>query len=125
MSKKDGVAHVRIAEAPACEDCKAASLCHSAEKTEKFVDAVLPAERTYHEGDRVVVVGSPSMGMRATWLGFGIPLLLLVGGIMVGAQVLSNETTGALVGLSLLMAYYLGLWLYRGRLNKEFVFRVV
>lgn len=125
MSKNGSVAHVRIAESPACEDCKAASLCHSAEKTEKFVDAVLPAGGSYQVGDRVVVAGSLSMGMRATWLGFGIPLLLMVAGILVGARVLGNETTGALAGLSLLLPYYLVLWLFRSRLDREFVFRVV
>lgn len=125
MSKNNGVAHIRLAEATTCEDCKAASLCHSAEKTEKFVDALLPAQSVYQVGDRVTVVGSLAMGMRATWLGFGIPLALMVVGIIVGAQVLENETIGALAGIALLVPYYLGLWVFRDRLNREFVFRVV
>lgn len=125
MSTSNRMAHIRIAESVSCEDCKAASLCHSSEKTEKFIDAVLPPSHSYQVGDRVVVMGSLSMGMRATWLGFGIPLLILVVGIVAGAQVLGDETTGALAGLSLLIPYYLSLWLFRKRLSQEFVFRVV
>lgn len=118
----DGV-HVRIVEAAACADCKAHSICNSSEKKEKFVDVAAPAGR-YAVGDWVTVVGTTSMGMRATWLGFGIPLLLMVAGIVVGAQVLANETTGALAGLALLVPYYLILWTFRDRLNREFVFRL-
>lgn len=125
VSVKGGIAHVRIAEQPSCEDCKAASLCHSAQKTEKYVDAVIPAGRICQEGDNVTVVGALSMGMRAACLAFGIPLILMVIGIVTGIRMLGDETIGALAGIAVLVPYYLGLWFFRRQIGREFVFRVV
>lgn len=127
MAKTASSVHVRIVESAACGDCKAHAYCNSSEKKEKYVDAILSpsSSHTYNVGDRVAVEGSISMGMKAVWLGFGVPLLLLVAGIVIGAKLIHNEGGGALMGLGVLVPYYLLLWALRPRLNKEFVFRVV
>lgn len=127
MAKTATGVHIRIVGADACADCKAHSVCNSSEKKDKFVDALLDASASarYNIGDTVTIEGAPSMGMKATVLGFGLPLLLMVAGIIVGAQLLNDETIGALAGLAVLLPYYLILWLLKPKLNEKFVFRVV
>lgn len=114
---------VRIEEASTCADCKAHAVCNSSEKKVKMVSAVsLSSSREHVVGDTVSILVSTALGMKAVWLGFGIPLMLLVVGMVVAASLFHNETTAALAGLSVLLPYYGVLWLMRPRLCQTFRF---
>lgn len=133
-------ARVRIVEASACEGCKAKAVCNSSEKREKMIDAVLPSSssnacslasssegaasqpKPYAVGDTVGLTVSSALGMKAVWIGFGIPLALLVVGMIVTATLLHDETMAALAGLCVLIPYYVVLWLLKPKLCSEFRF---
>lgn len=119
-------ARVRIMEASACEGCKAKAVCNSSEKKEKLIDATLPRSfsKTYAVGDRVGLTVSTALGMKAVWLGFGIPLALLVIGMIATASILNDETLAALAGLCVLIPYYIGLWIFKPKLCEQFRFAI-
>ena len=70
------------------------------------------------------VVLKATMGMKAVWLGYFIPVLLLLGAVL-GLMALGvAEVPAALVGLGTLAVYYFVLWLFRGRLKNEYLFTI-
>lgn len=114
---------VRIVQTSACAACGARGACNAGESKVKVVDVETPDAVLFKAGDRVRVVGSYGSGMKAVALSFGLPLLLLVAGIMVN-RLIMDEATAVVIALAVLGVYYFVLWLLRRRMAKEFVFSI-
>ena len=115
---------VSIEQHGACSACHAAGLCGMAEVTKKAVEVPTDPHARYKEGDEVEVVLKASMGMKAVWLAYGIPILVLLGSILGLGALGVGEVPSALGGLGAVALYYLVLWLLRGRLQNEYVFTI-
>ena len=117
--------HVRIVQASACAACGAKSLCSAAESKEKIVDVYGTNAEAYQIGQRVMVEGSATMGMKAVRLAFLFPLLLLVASVAIGMWLTGgNEAVSALSALLTLTAYFLVLFACKKRLMREFTFTI-
>ncbi len=115
--------HVRIVQASACAACGAKSLCSAAESKEKMVDVYGADAEAFQVGQRVMVEGATTMGMKAVRLAFLFPLLLLVAAIAVAVWLTDgNEAIAALSALLTLTTYFLLLFACRKRLKSEFTF---
>ena len=115
---------VAILQHGACARCHAAGLCGLGDVSEKAVEVPTDPYATYKVGDEVEVVLKATMGMKAVWLGYFIPVLLLLGAVL-GLMALGvAEVPAALVGLGTLAVYYFVLWLFRGRLKNEYLFTI-
>ena len=79
---------------------------------------------TLKVGETVVVSTSRDVANRALLLGFGIPLSLLVGILMLVLWQTSNEAVAALSGLLALVPYYIVLYLRRDQLKKKFEYNI-
>ena len=64
------------------------------------------------------------MGMKAVWLAYGIPILVLLAFILGLSALGVGEVAAALGGIGAIALYYLVLWLLRGRLQNEYVFTI-
>ncbi len=113
---------VRIMQQTACGGCAVKHLCKSSESKEKVVEACMDGVPV-HVGQMVMVEGSLRQGLRAVWIAYAIPLLLMVGVLFLGCT-LWGEDVGALLALLLLGLYYAGLYLFRGHLDRRFRFVV-
>lgn len=115
---------VSIVSRAACAECHASSLCGLSELKEKKIEVQTPPSATYREGDEVEVVLKGSMGLKAVWIAYVIPLIVL----LVVALGLSALGAGELVcGASAVVAvaaYYFVIWLLRDRLENEYVFTI-
>lgn len=111
---------VRIMQQTACGGCSVKHLCKSSESKEKIVEASMGSVPV-HVGQTVMVEGSLRQGLKAVWIAYAIPLLLMVGVLFLGCT-LWSEDVGALLALLLLGLYYGGLYLFRGRLDRRFRF---
>lgn len=117
--------HVRIVQASACAACGAKSLCSAAESKEKIIDVYGADASAYQVGQRVMVEGAATMGMKAVRLAFLFPLLLLVLAVALVMHFTdSNEVAGAVSALLVLAAYFAVLFACRGRLLREFTFTI-
>ena len=118
--------HVRIVQASACAACGAKSLCSAAESKEKIIDVYGADDASaYQVGQRVMVEGASSMGMKAVRLAFLFPLLLLVAAVAVAMWLTDgNEVIGAVAALVALAVYFLVLFACKKRLMTEFTFRI-
>ena len=115
---------VQIVSQSACSECHAAGLCGLSEYTEKAVEVPTSPSATYGVGDEVQVVLKASMGFKAVWIAYFLPLVVLLA-ITLGLIALGvPEVVSGLAGLGAVALYYLIVWLRRDRIRNEYVFTI-
>jgi len=113
---------VRIVQTSACSACSAKGLCNASESKEKQID-VYEVNPAYRIGEEVVLCGSTSMGMKAVFLAFGIPVLLLLAALFVTMRITDGDALlAAAVALLAVVPYYVVLYLMKDKMNKTFSF---
>ena len=107
-----------------CQSCQAAALCGMAEAEEKAVQVPTDPYASYNVGDEVRIVLKATMGIKAVWLSYFLPLLVLLavalGLIWSGV----GELFSGLAGIGAVGLYYFVLWLFREKLRSEYVFTI-
>ena len=137
MSRKNEIVHsgkileitpdfttVKILVSSACAACHAKGLCGMSEEEEKVIMVPTDPYTVYQVGEEVQVVTKMSMGPKAVWISYVIPLLILMILILSLSSVIGNEVVIGLVSVAGVALYYLGVWLLRDRLADEFVFYI-
>ena len=115
---------VQIVSQSACSECHAAGLCGLSEYTEKAVEVPTSPSATYGVGDEVQVVLKASMGFKAVWIAYVLPLVVLLA-VALGLIALGvPEVVSGLAGIGAVALYYLVIWLLRDRLQNEYVFTI-
>lgn len=113
---------VRIVQTSACSACSAKGMCNASESKEKLID-VYEVNPSYQIGEEVVLCGSTSMGMRAVFLAFGIPVFILLAALFITMRVTDGDALfSAVVSLLAVTPYYLAIYLMKDKLNKTFSF---
>lgn len=114
---------VRILQTSACASCSVKGHCNASETKEKLIDVYNGKDIHCQIGQRVLICGTTSMGMKAVWLAFCIPFLLLVGALFLFMTLTGgDEAKAALCSLATLIPYYLILYMCRKRLSRAFTF---
>ncbi|MCF0173927.1 MAG: SoxR reducing system RseC family protein [Bacteroidales bacterium] len=109
----------------ACSECKAQSLCSVAEDKEKIISIPSDPYNIYEVGEEVEVVMSQTMGTKAVWLCYLMPLLVFMVALFTFSKLPfwhPSELVVGLLSLACIGVYYFILFLLRERLSKEFVF---
>ena len=115
---------VQIVSQSACSSCPAAGLCGMSASTEKASQGPADRHATYRVGDEVDVVLEASMGMKAVWLAYFFPLLVLLA-VALGLIALGvHELWAGLAGIAAVGLWYLAIWLFRDRLQDEYIFTI-
>jgi sigma-E factor negative regulatory protein RseC len=115
---------VQIVSHSACAQCHAAGLCGLSEYTEKAIQVPTDPYASYGVGDEVQVVLKASMGMKAVWIAYFFPLLVLLA-VALGLIALGvSEVLAGLAGIAAVGLYYLGVWLFREKLQNEYIFTI-
>ena len=115
---------VQIVSHAACSECHAAGVCGLSEYTEKAIEVPTSPSATYGVGDEVQVVLKATMGLKAVWLAYFLPLVVLLG-VALGLIALGlSEVAAGLAGIGAVALYYGVLWLLRDRIRNEYVFTI-
>ena len=115
---------VQIVVSSACSSCHAKSLCGMSEDEEKIIMLPTDPYATYNVGDEVQVYTKMSMGLKAAWISYVIPLAILMILILSLSAVIESEALRALSAVGGVAVYYFFIWLFRDRLKDEFVFYI-
>ena len=115
---------VEILVSSACSECHAKGLCGMSETQEKVISLPTDPYATYNVGDEVKLCTKMSMGMKAVWISYVIPLAILMILILSLSAVFDSEALTGLASVGGVALYYLVIWLMRDRLNNEFVFYI-
>ena len=115
---------VEIVVSSACASCHAKTLCGMSEDEEKIIMLPTDPYSDHKVGDEVQVCTKMSMGLKAVWISYVIPLAILMILILSLSSVIEGEALRALIAIGGVASYYFLVWLFRDRLATEFVFYI-
>ena len=121
LSVNGNTAHVQIVQTSACSACKARSMCMSSESQAKEMDAVML--EPMQVGDQVEVEVRERLAWKAVLLAYILPFIVMLA--IIAILDFATDWSEAVVGtLSLcgIALYYIGLNLFKSRLQKQFTF---
>lgn len=124
VSIGSSVTEVEIVRTSACAQCRARNLCGYSEQETKVVPVPTDAFAMHSVGDEVELRMKPSMGMKAVWISYVIPLLVLVAAVLASSEAGLPELYVGLAGIICVAVYYFVIYLFRGKLNDSFVFYI-
>lgn len=113
---------VKILSRSACAQCHARGMCTALEMEEKIIDIIPAPPDSLQIGDAVVVMMEEKLGWKAIFYGFFLPLIVMVTSLFFSYALGSSETGAALYGIGSLVPYYLLLYIFRGKLEKDLIF---
>jgi len=103
-----------------CTGCLEKNACNLSGKENKIV--TIPGHYNVRTGDHVTISMRQSMGYFALFLGYLLPLLLVVLALVLLLSLSVNELLSGLLSIGILLPYYLILIVFRKRINKKFSF---
>ena len=115
---------IEIIASSACSSCHAKSLCGMSEDQEKHIMLPTDPYATHQIGDEVEVCTKMTMGLKAVWISYVIPLAVLMILILSLSGVFENEALRGLAAIAGVGVYYFVIWLFRDRLKNEFTFYI-
>ena len=137
MAKKNDIAHkgriveidqdfttVQILVSSACSSCHAKGLCGMSEEEEKVIMVPTDPYKVYKAGDEVAVHTKMTMGLKAVWISYVIPLAVLMILILSLSSFIGNEYLVGGLSVAGVAVYYFIIWLLKDKLNDEFVFYI-
>lgn len=121
LSTDGTMAHIQIVQSSACSVCKAKAMCSSSESQAKEMDALMLEPMV--PGDRAVVEVREHLAWRAVLLAYILPFVVMM--VVIAVLELTTGLDEAVVGTLSLCAialYYIGLSVFKHRLQKQFTF---
>lgn len=116
---------VRIVQTSACSACSVKGHCNASESKEKLIDVFDAKASSYRKGEEVMLYGSTSMGMKAVFLAFGVPFLVVLAALFAAMRLTGgDELQSAVIALLALVPYYLIIYVCRNKLSKKFSFAI-
>lgn len=118
------VTRVEILQTSACSECHAKSLCGFSEQASKIVPVPTDGFAMRNVGDEVELCMKRSMGMKAVWVAYVIPLIILMVTVVSASAAGAGELVTGLSGIAAVALYYVAILFFRDRLRNEFVFYI-
>lgn len=118
---------VEIVNKSACAACHAKGVCGASDEAVKVVEVaqdITTLAEDYQVGETVNVVMSSAMGTQAIWLAYVVPLLVLMLSILLFSLCGAGEVLMGLGSLGAVALYYLGVFFYRKKISKIFIFSI-
>ncbi|MDR0364888.1 MAG: SoxR reducing system RseC family protein [Bacteroidales bacterium] len=115
---------ISVERQAACQGCAAKKFCNLSDDDNELLRIKRYPRQSYNINDEVTVLMSEEMGRTAVLLGYFLPFVVLISGIIIPVLLNVSQGISGVIGLSAVVAYYLVLSLFRKRLNKKFVFRI-
>jgi len=115
---------VLITQQSACSTCHAKGACMAADAKEKRVD-ITDSSGSFSENERVIIEGKESVGYKAVFWAFVLPLVILIVMLVLTTTVWDfNETEAAISSIIALAPYYFILYLLRNKMANSFKFSI-
>ncbi len=113
-----------IVDNAACKTCKVKKTCAVAKMNNKLVEVPKDENISVAQGEKIKIYFDESMGLKAVFLGYILPFIVLVAALAIFLQFIDNEGLAGLLALGAMILYYLILGLFNKKLQKTFSFKV-
>lgn len=125
VTENDGrMITVRFLNKSMCASCHARSVCGAGDEQIKWIQVPCPPGEDYRVGEQVLIRMVPSMGFRAVWVSYVVPLIILMILLLYLPHLNLGELWVGLVALGAVGVYYLIIYLLRDRIADKFVFTI-
>ena len=137
MAKKNEITHtgkimeinpdfttVQIVVSSACSECHAKGLCGMSEDQDKIIMVPTDPYTVRSVGDEVMVKTKMTMGLKAVWISYVIPLIILMILILSLSTVMDNEFLRGGTAVAGVGIYYFIIWLFKDKLSDQFEFYI-
>ena len=114
---------VIITSQSACASCHAKGACTASDSSEKVV-VITKSNHNFFVGEIVKVLLRRSLGYKALFLGYILPLIVLIVSLVIFTVAGINEGMAGLLSLLMLIPYYLILYLFKNAITKQFNFEI-
>jgi sigma-E factor negative regulatory protein RseC len=116
---KDGIATIVISNSDHCEECTAKLYCKPRNSDERRL--VVKDPFGVKAGDKVKVMINGGKLISASFLIYGIPLILLLAGLIAGMKLFNNnkEIFSTLLSIGLVSLYLLMFWFWGKKKNPK------
>lgn len=115
---------VEILNKSACVSCSSKSACFLGEVEAKVVQIDNTGYHFFEEGEEVNVILKKSLGFKALWLSYLVPLIILIVTLVVSSKLELSEPITGLSIIGAIALYYFVIYLLRNKMKKEFVFTI-
>ena len=113
---------IEIISEAACASCHAKGLCGLGEQQVKQVMVRTSAWTPRNVGDEVEVVLKKSMGYKAVFIAYGLPLVVLFATLMILNAVGVGELYAGLGAIGAVILCYFVIFLFRNKISKDYSF---
>lgn len=113
---------VEITMKSACASCQAKGLCPSLEMKQETIKAKSTHPDKLTVGDRVRITMEQSMGGKAVTIGYLLPLFVMILTLFVAFAISKNELLSVILALVFTAIYYLIIWLFGKKIDRQFTF---
>ncbi|MBQ8864121.1 MAG: SoxR reducing system RseC family protein [Rikenellaceae bacterium] len=123
VAVEGNIVEVEMTVNDACEGCRAKEVC-GAGGEQRIVAIHDTYARSYTPGEEVMISLDEIMGVKAVVYAYIVPFFIMIA-VMFGTKAFDASdwvSGGGALGAAAL--YYVGLWLMRGKLEKEIVFKI-
>jgi sigma-E factor negative regulatory protein RseC len=117
---EDNKVIVAISASSACSGCHAEGSCSLSGHEEKLIE--VQGKYDVRPGDAVTVLMKQSMGYTALFLGYLLPLIIVVSLLVALVSFKVPELASGLISLVVLIPYYFIVFLFRKTVNNKFTF---
>lgn len=115
---------VRFISQSACADCHAKGVCSAADMKDKELWVQNEPATQYRIGEAVNIIMTPEQGSKAVLIGYVYPFLLFLFSLLILSSTSIGELKAGLISLSVLIPYYIFIYIFREKINKKFSFTI-
>ena len=115
---------VEILNKSMCAACHAKSACTMSDMSVKQIQVRRTLKDDFQVGEEVLVVMKKSLGLRAVWISYVVPLIILMILLLSLPYLNFSELASGLIAALGVCIYYIGVYLFRDKLAKEFTFAI-
>ena len=116
---------VEIINKSMCAACHAKGFCSAGDTKDKIIDVEYYNNGEFAVGDEVEVIMNRSMGFKAVWISYVVPLVILLIFLLTLQRLGFSELQSGLFALLAVCVYYLMVYLFKDKLANKFVFTIV
>lgn len=115
---------VSFLQQPACSGCHAKSICTVPGNEEGSSLDIHVGNGQYSAGEEVIITLEQSKGVKALMIGYVYPLIIVLTTLVAMLVAGTSELVTGVTSIGILVPYYLLVFFFREKINKEFVFTI-
>jgi positive regulator of sigma E activity len=113
---------VLLSPGVSCAGCQAEKACGMSGSSTRIIK--VSGSFDLHPGEKVEVSIKGSQGYMALFLGYLLPLILVVATLLIFTWGKAGELISGLASFGILIPYYIILWIFRSAVGKKFSFNI-